>query len=98
MPHLLCDFFPQQGSEHGPSLGRAGRTEAATGTGEGQQVLGSTGVAEDAGEAVLEVAAVDEGVDDTVDEAAPAAVGRLEALLPMPLDLFVALLHQAVEG
>jgi hypothetical protein len=47
---------------------------------------------------VLEVAAVDEGVDDTVDQAAPAAVGRLEALLPLPLDLLVALLHQAVEG
>jgi len=47
---------------------------------------------------VLEVAAVDEGVDDAVDEAAPASVGRLEALLPSPLDLLVALLHQTVEG
>ena len=95
---MLGDFFPQEHSEHGPSLGCTGRAEAATGTGEREQVLGSTGVTEDSGETVLEIAAVDEGVDDTVEEAAPATEGRLEALLPSPLDLFVALLHQAVEG
>ena len=46
---------------------------------------------------MLEVAAVEEDVDDAIDEAAPAAVGRLEALLPPLLDLLVALLHQAIE-
>ena len=98
MTHIFGDFFPQESSEHGSSLGRTGRAKAATGTGEGQQVLVLAGVTEDAGEAVLEVAAVEEGIDDAVEETAPATIGRLEALLPPLLDFLVALPHQAVEG
>jgi len=71
--HLLDDFFPEKGSEHRPSLGRAGRAESATGTGEGEEILPLASITEDASEAVLVVAAVEEGVDDLVDEAAPAA-------------------------
>ena len=77
MPHILGDLFAQEGSEHPPSLRRAGRAEPPTGTGEGQQILALAGVTHDPGEAVLEVTAVNEGVDDSVYEAAPVAVGVL---------------------
>jgi hypothetical protein len=95
--HFLDDLLAQQGTEEDPSLGRAGGAEAATGTGEGKEVFALAGIAEDTGEATLEVAAVEEGVDDLVDETTPATAGRLESLLPQPLDLLVAPLDQTVQ-
>ena len=44
-----------------------------------------------------QVAAVEEGVDDIVEETPPAAVAVLEALVPELLDLLVAALDKAVE-
>ncbi len=38
------------------------------------------------------------GGDDIVDKTAPAIVETLEAVVPLPLDLVVALVDQAVEG
>ncbi len=58
----------------------------------------TAGVTEDAGEAALEIAAVEEGVDDAVAQTPPAAVGPLEALLPLAPDLVVALIDQAVQA
>jgi hypothetical protein len=95
--HRLDDFFAQEGAEDGSPLGSAGAAETAARAGEGEEVLAVAGVAEDAGETAVEVATVEEGVDDIVDEAAPAAAGTLEALLPLTLDGLVACVDQVVE-
>ena len=97
VPHRLDDLFAQEETEHRSALGGARRAESAARTGESQQVLGPAGIAEDAGEAALEIAAIEEGVDDVVKQTAPAAVGPLEAIVPLALDLVVALVDQVVE-
>ena len=97
MTHVLEDLLAQQGAEDGPSLGRAGGAESSAGEGEGEDVLTLADVADDTGKAVFEVATVEKGVDDLVDETPPAAVGGLESLLPQSLDLLVAPLDQAVQ-
>ena len=45
-----------------------------TGTGEGKQILALTGITEDPGEVVLEIATIEKGVDDCIDEAAPVTI------------------------
>ena len=63
-----------EGAEDHPALGRAGWAEASTETGEGKEIFALAGITEDPGEAVLEVAAVEKGEHDSVDEAAPTAI------------------------
>jgi hypothetical protein len=94
----LEDLLLKKGAEEGAPLGGTRGTEAATGTREGQQVLAVTAVAEDASESLAEVATVEKGVDDLVEQAAPTATGGLVAPLPRPLDLVVDLLDEAIQG
>lgn len=95
--YRLDDLLAQEGAEEGAALGGAGGAEAAAGTGEGEEVLAVAGIAEDAGKAPLEVATVEEGVDDIVDEAAPMAAGALEALLPLDFRGLVPCVDQVIE-
>ena len=73
MTHLLDHFLAQEGAEEYSALRRAGGAEPSSGAGEGKEILVLASFTEDAGEAVLEVAAVEKGVHDSLDEAAPAA-------------------------
>lgn len=54
-------------------------------------------IAVDARKAVRQVAAVEEDVDDIVEETPPAAVAVLEAFIPLFFDRRVAPFHEAVE-
>jgi len=74
MTHLLDHFLAQEGAEDNSALRRAGGAEPSSGAGEGKEILALASITEDAGEAVLEVAAVEKGVHDIFDEAAPAAI------------------------
>ena len=53
---------------------------------DGRFILAVTAVAEHTSEPSMEVAAVEKGVDDLVEQAAPAVTGGLVALFPRPLD------------
>lgn len=81
-----------------PRLGRTGRAEAAPLAREGNQVFGAAFVTAHAGEAVVEDAAVEEGVGGGLRRPSPEPVLALEVLFPRALDLLVELLDQVVQG
>ena len=100
-PQAVADLFnhllAQEGSENGASFGVAGRADAASLAGEGDQVLVLAGVTDHPGEAMLEISAIEKGVDESIEIAPPTAVRGLEPLLPGGLDRVVVLLDQGVE-
>jgi hypothetical protein len=73
------DLVLEEGGELGSALGPAGRAEPAPFAGKGEQVLGGAVGAADAGEALLEDAAVEVPRDHAVEEAAPEANWRRRA-------------------
>jgi hypothetical protein len=85
-PHAVRDvvqhLVAQEGAEDRTAFRRTRWAESAAGAGEGEQVLVAARVAGDAGKASTQVPAVGEGEDHIVDEASPASVEGLEALLP----------------
>ena len=77
---VLLDVIDQEGAELGATLGGAGGAEAALLAREGDQHLMATGVAADAGEAVVPDATVEVAGDRLVPEAAEEPVAGFEAL------------------
>jgi hypothetical protein len=94
---LFYHLLAQEGSENGATFGVAGGADAASFAGEGDQVLVLAGVTDYPGEAALEIAAIEKGVDESIETAPPSAVRGLETLLPRALDRVVVLLDQGEE-
>jgi hypothetical protein len=98
VPYLLQHILRQQRRCRRPALGGARRAQVTGLARKGEQVLGVTLRALDAGETVLEKAAVLVPPHLLVDQAAPVAVPPLEALLPLRLDLVEVGLDKSVQG
>ena len=91
---LLADSLRHQVADGLPRR-RAGRAQTAALAGEGEQELLLALRATDAGQAVVENAAVEVAGHHAVDQTAPEAVTVLEALLPAFLEALVEGLRAA---
>ena len=98
MADVLDHLLGEEGPEQRATLGGARWAELPPLKGEGDEVLGPALAAAHPRVAVLEDAAVEEGVDRVLDATAPEAVAAREVLLPAPLDLVVAGVDEVEQG
>lgn len=91
--HLLA----QEGGLRGGARGGARRAQPAVFAGERDEILGPAGAAADAGETVLQDAAVEVRADGLIREGPPEPVAPLEALLPAVTASGVMRLEEAVQ-